>query len=81
MLWLYGQDWFLNFSVAGSNLRDMFQMHQINLSVAVWVGLIAGGNPLGEKCQRRGGIGDASVIVDGAARVDELESGQSAAIR
>jgi len=36
MLWLYGQDWFLNFSVAGSNLRDMFQMHQINLSVAVW---------------------------------------------
>jgi copper/silver efflux system protein len=41
MLWLYGQDWFLNFSVAGINLRDMFQMHPINLSVAVWVGFIA----------------------------------------
>ncbi|MBA4411264.1 MAG: efflux RND transporter permease subunit [Bacteroidota bacterium] len=41
MLWLYGQDWFLNFSVAGINLRDMFQMHTINLSVAVWVGFIA----------------------------------------
>jgi len=41
MLWLYGQDWFMNFSVAGLNLRDMFQMHPINLSVAVWVGFIA----------------------------------------
>lgn len=41
MLWLYGQDWFMNFSVAGLNIRDMFQMHTINLSVAVWVGFIA----------------------------------------
>lgn len=41
MLWLYGQDWFMNFSIAGINLRDMFQMHPINLSVAVWVGFIA----------------------------------------
>lgn len=41
MLWLYGQDWFMNFPVAGLNLRDMFQMHTINLSVAVWVGFIA----------------------------------------
>jgi len=41
MLWLYGQDWFMNFAVAGINLRDMFQMHVINLSVAVWVGFIA----------------------------------------
>jgi copper/silver efflux system protein len=41
MLWLYGQEWFMNFSVAGINLHDMFQMHQINLSVAVWVGFIA----------------------------------------
>jgi Cu(I)/Ag(I) efflux system membrane protein CusA/SilA len=31
----------MNFSVAGINLRDMFQMHTINLSVAVWVGFIA----------------------------------------
>jgi Cu(I)/Ag(I) efflux system membrane protein CusA/SilA len=41
MLWLYGQDWFMNFGIAGINLRDMFQMHTINLSVAVWVGFIA----------------------------------------
>ena len=41
MLWLYGQDWFMNFSISGINLRDMFQMHPINLSVAVWVGFIA----------------------------------------
>lgn len=41
MLWLYGQDWFMNFPIAGLNLRDMFQMHTINLSVAVWVGFIA----------------------------------------
>jgi len=41
MLWLYGQGWFLDFSIAGVNLRDLFQMHPINLSVAVWVGFIA----------------------------------------
>jgi len=41
MLWLYGQEWFMNFPVAGMNLRDLFQMHPINLSVAVWVGFIA----------------------------------------
>lgn len=41
MLWLYSQGWFMNFSFAGINLRDMFQMHTINLSVAVWVGFIA----------------------------------------
>ena len=41
MIWLYGQDWFLNFSLFGENLRDLFQMHPINLSVAVWVGFIA----------------------------------------
>jgi len=41
MLWLYGEDWFLNFSFFGSSIRDLFQMHTINLSVAVWVGFIA----------------------------------------
>ncbi|WP_066219143.1 efflux RND transporter permease subunit [Formosa haliotis] len=41
MMWLYGQGWFLNFNVFGENLRDLFQMHPINLSVAVWVGFIA----------------------------------------
>lgn len=41
MLWLYAQTWFLNFSVLGVNLQDLFQIHTINLSVAVWVGFIA----------------------------------------
>lgn len=41
MIWLYGQGWFADFSVFGVNLRDLFQIHTINLSVAVWVGFIA----------------------------------------
>lgn len=41
MIWLYGQDWFLNFNFFGENLRDLFQMNPVNLSVAVWVGFIA----------------------------------------
>ncbi|MDO6818474.1 efflux RND transporter permease subunit [Zobellia sp. 1_MG-2023] len=41
MIWFYGQDWFLNFNFFGENLRDLFQMQTINLSVAVWVGFIA----------------------------------------
>ncbi len=41
LIWLYGQDWFMNFNFFGENLRDLFQMHTINLSVAVWVGFIA----------------------------------------
>jgi Cu(I)/Ag(I) efflux system membrane protein CusA/SilA len=41
MVWLYGQEWFLNFSVFGENLREVFNMKTINLSVAVWVGFIA----------------------------------------
>ena len=41
MLWLYGQDWFFDFSLFGTNMRDLFQVHTINLSVAVWVGFIA----------------------------------------
>ena len=41
LLWLYGQPWFMNFSIGGENLRDLFQMHPINLSIAVWVGFIA----------------------------------------
>jgi len=41
MIWLYGQGWFMNFSFADMNIRNLFQMHTINLSVAVWVGFIA----------------------------------------
>ena len=31
----------MNFSFFGENFRDIFQMHSVNLSVAVWVGFIA----------------------------------------
>ncbi len=41
MIWLYGQNWFLDFAVFGTDLREMFQVHTINLSVAVWVGFLA----------------------------------------
>tara|TARA_Y100001972_G_scaffold125079_1_gene175554 strand:+ start:1524 stop:5348 length:3825 start_codon:yes stop_codon:yes gene_type:complete len=41
MLWFYGQDWFMDFSILGTNMRELFQMKVYNLSVAVWVGFIA----------------------------------------
>jgi Cu(I)/Ag(I) efflux system membrane protein CusA/SilA len=31
----------MNFEIGGENLRDLFRMHPINLSIAVWVGFIA----------------------------------------
>ncbi len=41
MLWLYAQPWFLNFSVFGMPMNELFQVGPINLSVAVWVGFLA----------------------------------------
>jgi Cu(I)/Ag(I) efflux system membrane protein CusA/SilA len=41
MLWLYGQPWFLDFEIFGTSMRTLFQVHPINLSVAVWVGFLA----------------------------------------
>ena len=41
LIWLYGQPWFMDFSLFGHNLRELFQMSTINLSVAVWVGFLA----------------------------------------
>ena len=41
MIGLYDTDWFLDFTVFGTNLRDLFQIQTINLSVAVWVGFLA----------------------------------------
>ena len=41
LIWMYGQDWFLNISFLDTALRDLFQIHPINLSVAVWVGFLA----------------------------------------
>ena len=41
LLWLYGQDWFLNLEAGGINFKQLFQIQPINLSVAVWVGFVA----------------------------------------
>jgi copper/silver efflux system protein len=41
MLWLYSESWFMDFSLFGTNMRELFQMKTYNLSVAVWVGFIA----------------------------------------
>ena len=41
MLWLYGESWFLNFSLFGLEFREFLQMEVVHLSVAVWVGFLA----------------------------------------
>ncbi|WP_149304677.1 efflux RND transporter permease subunit [Pareuzebyella sediminis] len=41
LLWLYGQSWFLDFNLGDINLRELFNIETVNLSVAVWVGFIA----------------------------------------
>jgi Cu(I)/Ag(I) efflux system membrane protein CusA/SilA len=41
LIWFYGQPWFMDFSLFGVNMRQLFQVHPINLSVAVWVGFLA----------------------------------------
>ncbi len=41
LIWAYSQPWFLNFSIFGVGMRELFQVHPINLSVAVWVGFLA----------------------------------------
>ncbi|MEL6945217.1 MAG: efflux RND transporter permease subunit, partial [Bacteroidota bacterium] len=41
MIGLYDTDWFLNFNLFGTNMRDLFQIQPIYLSVAVWVGFLA----------------------------------------
>jgi Cu(I)/Ag(I) efflux system membrane protein CusA/SilA len=41
LVWLYGQPWFLDFSFLGADMRSLFQVGTVNLSVAVWVGFIA----------------------------------------
>jgi Cu(I)/Ag(I) efflux system membrane protein CusA/SilA len=41
MIWLYAQPWFLDFSVFRISMRELFQVHPINLSVAIWVGFLA----------------------------------------
>lgn len=41
LIWLYGQAWFLDFNFLGTSMREIFQVHPVNLSVAVWVGFLA----------------------------------------
>jgi Cu(I)/Ag(I) efflux system membrane protein CusA/SilA len=41
MIGLYDTDWFLNFGLFGTEMRELFQIRPINLSVAVWVGFLA----------------------------------------
>jgi len=41
MIYLYGQQWFGNFSLLGVNMRELFQLQPVNLSIAVWVGFLA----------------------------------------
>jgi Cu(I)/Ag(I) efflux system membrane protein CusA/SilA len=41
MIWLYSQSWFLDFSIFGTDMRELFQIRNYNLSVAVWVGFLA----------------------------------------
>jgi Cu(I)/Ag(I) efflux system membrane protein CusA/SilA len=41
MIYFYGQEWFADFDVFGVNMRQLFQLHAVNLSVAVWVGFLA----------------------------------------
>ncbi|MBN2588884.1 MAG: efflux RND transporter permease subunit [Sedimentisphaerales bacterium] len=41
MIWFYAQPWFLDFTIFDVNMRELFQVHPVNLSVAVWVGFLA----------------------------------------
>ncbi len=41
LIWLYGQDWFMNFGAGSLNFKELFGVRTVHLSVAVWVGFIA----------------------------------------
>jgi Cu(I)/Ag(I) efflux system membrane protein CusA/SilA len=41
LLWLWARPGFLDFSMLGANLHELFGMGTVNLSVAVWVGFLA----------------------------------------
>jgi Cu(I)/Ag(I) efflux system membrane protein CusA/SilA len=41
LIWLYGRPWFLDFEILGTDMQHLFHIGTINLSVAVWVGVIA----------------------------------------
>ncbi|RME61665.1 MAG: efflux RND transporter permease subunit, partial [Candidatus Dadabacteria bacterium] len=41
LLWCYNQPWFMNISLLGYSIREIFNIKPYNLSTAVWVGFIA----------------------------------------
>lgn len=41
LIWAYNQPWFMDFNLFGENMREVFRIQPINLSVAVWVGFLA----------------------------------------
>ncbi|MBT8470285.1 MAG: efflux RND transporter permease subunit, partial [Deltaproteobacteria bacterium] len=41
LIWLYGRPWFLDFEILGTDMQHLFHIGTVNLSVAVWVGVIA----------------------------------------
>lgn len=41
LLWVWGQPGFLDFSLFGTDMSELFGVRQVNLSVAVWIGVIA----------------------------------------
>ncbi|MCA9572116.1 MAG: efflux RND transporter permease subunit, partial [Myxococcales bacterium] len=41
LLWLYAQPWFLHLTVLGTPLQDLFQVGPVDMTVAVWVGVLA----------------------------------------
>lgn len=41
LIWAYGQPWFMDFSPFGVDLRRLFHVGDIRMTVAVWVGFLA----------------------------------------
>ncbi len=41
LVWAYGQPGFLNMELAGVDLRNLFQIGEVRMTVAVWVGFLA----------------------------------------
>ncbi len=41
LIWLYGRPWFLDVSLFGVDMRKLFQVGKVNMSVAVWIGFVA----------------------------------------
>ena len=41
IMWLYSVSGFLDISLLGTHLRELFQLGAVNISVAIWVGFLA----------------------------------------